>query len=149
MYNKMDKRALKYMLVRDVIGSIMLLLLWINISNVFEVDGFERFAILGGVIAIGIFCCMLSYYNYKYYGYYYNKEEISVRQGVIFRNEDFMPFSRIQQIEIDANFIERALGIATITFTNAGSKFKIKYLDYDEAKELRSKLIGMIENDDK
>lgn len=59
-----------------------------------------------------------------------------------------MPFSRIQQIEIDANFIERALGIATITFTNAGSKFKIKYLDYDEAKELRSKLITMIESND-
>lgn len=54
------------MLARDVIVSIVILLIAIGAINIFEFDGFTRLVILGAIIAIGIFCCMLSYYNYKY-----------------------------------------------------------------------------------
>lgn len=148
MYSKMDQRALKYMLIRGTIWNVIILIIAFIMVNIFSENLLTKILIVLGIVALIIVKYGLTYYNYKFYGYYYNVDEISVRKGVVFRKEAFMPFSRIQQIEIEANFIERALGIATITFTNAGSQFKIRYLDYEEAKELREKLIAMIEGND-
>jgi len=62
------------------------------------------------------------YFKYHTLRYRFDQEGISMRWGILFRREVILNFSRIQDIHLSSNLIERWLGLAKIEIqTAAGS----------------------------
>lgn len=62
------------------------------------------------------------YFRYQTMRYKFDAEGIHMRWGVLFRHEVMLNYSRIQDIHLQSNFVERWLGLARIEIqTAAGS----------------------------
>ena len=64
----------------------------------------------------------LLYFRYHTMRYRFDAEGIHMRWGILFRHEVMLNYSRIQDIHLQSNFVERFLGLARIVVqTAAGS----------------------------
>src|SRR4030095_1246600 len=62
------------------------------------------------------------YFKYHTLRYHFDSEGLSMRWGILFRREIILNYSRIQDIHLSSNLIERWLGLAKIEIqTAAGS----------------------------
>src|SRR5262245_16171608 len=62
------------------------------------------------------------YFKYHTLRYHFDNEGLSMRWGILFRREVILNYSRIQDIHLSSNLIERWLGLAKIEIqTAAGS----------------------------
>jgi putative membrane protein len=65
---------------------------------------------------------LLLYFRYHTMRYRFDAEGIHMRWGILFRHEIVLNYSRIQDIHLQSNFVERWLGLARIQIqTAAGS----------------------------
>ena len=60
-----------------------------------------------------------SYFRYHTLRYRFDREGISMRWGILFRKEIHLTYSRIQDIHLTSNLIERWLGLARIQVQTA------------------------------
>jgi membrane protein YdbS with pleckstrin-like domain len=75
-----------------------------------------------GSILLGpffLFYLIPSYFKYRSLRYTVEEEGISMRWGVLFRREISLTYSRIQDIHLSSNFLERWLGLAKIQVQTA------------------------------
>ncbi len=92
-----------------------------------------------------------AYFRYHTMRYRFDAEGISMRWGILFRREVILNYSRIQDIHLTSNFVERWLGLSRIQIqTAAGSgeaEMTIEGLREFEAVRdfLYSKMRGMKE----
>ncbi|MBM3875725.1 MAG: PH domain-containing protein [Verrucomicrobia bacterium] len=92
-----------------------------------------------------------AYFRYHTMRYRFDAEGISMRWGILFRREVILNYSRIQDIHLTSNFVERWLGLARIQIqTAAGSgeaEMTIEGLrEFDAVRDfLYSKMRGMKE----
>lgn len=61
----------------------------------------------------------LLYFRYHTMRYRFDAEGIRLRWGILFRNEIMLNYSRIQDIHLRSNFVERWLGLARIEVQTA------------------------------
>ena len=61
----------------------------------------------------------LLYFRYHTMRYKFDAEGIHLRWGILFRNEIMLNYSRIQDIHLRSNFVERWLGLARIEVQTA------------------------------
>lgn len=59
------------------------------------------------------------YFRYQTMRYRFDAEGIHLRWGILFRHEIVLNYSRIQDIHLRSNFVERALGLARIEIQTA------------------------------
>ncbi|MFP3950123.1 MAG: PH domain-containing protein [Candidatus Micrarchaeia archaeon] len=59
--------------------------------------------------------------NYHNYTYQFRKKRIVIRKGVLNKERTVIPYTQIQNININRNVLQRALGIATIKIETAGT----------------------------
>src|SRR6478609_10740940 len=62
---------------------------------------------------------VLLYFRYHTMRYRFDAEGIHMRWGIIMRREVMLNYSRIQDIQLRANFVERWLGLARIEIQTA------------------------------
>ncbi len=60
-----------------------------------------------------------NYFRYHTLRYRFDEEGISMRWGILFRREVILNYSRIQDIHLSSNFVERWLGLARIQIQTA------------------------------
>ncbi|MBI2928763.1 MAG: PH domain-containing protein [Verrucomicrobia bacterium] len=60
-----------------------------------------------------------NYFRYHTLRYRFDEEGISMRWGILFRREVLLNYSRIQDIHLSSNFVERWLGLARIQIQTA------------------------------
>lgn len=65
------------------------------------------------------FVVLPAWFRYHTMRYQFTREGISMRWGVLFRREVIVNYSRIQDIHLRANFVERWLGLARILVQTA------------------------------
>lgn len=84
-----------------------------------------------------IFMAVPMYFRFRSLRYEIDEEGISMKWGVLFRREISLTYSRIQDIHLSSNFIERWLGLGRIQIqtasASAGAEMTIEGLPYPEA----------------
>jgi putative membrane protein len=67
---------------------------------------------------------ILFYFRYRTLRYRFDEEGISMRWGILFRREIHLTYSRIQDIHLVSNAVERWLGLARIKIQTASGSAK-------------------------
>lgn len=89
--------------------------------------------------AIGIF----EYFYWKKYDFFIEDGDIKITSGVITRNELDIPVRRVQNVDINRNFIHRIFDIAELKIETAGgstTEASLRYLDLEDAEKLREEI---------
>ena len=82
---------------------------------------------------------------FRYWSHRYRLEpdEMVVREGIVFRNERHIPFSRIQNIDLVQNPLHRLLGVAQIRLETAGGQKPeavLSVLSLDTVEQIRTRV---------
>ena len=62
---------------------------------------------------------LLLYFRYHTMRYRFDAEGIQMRWGILLRREVMLNYSRIQDIQLESNFVERWLGLARVEIQTA------------------------------
>lgn len=92
-------------------------------------------ALIGGLFVVP--ATLLSYFYFKYL---ITPDELIIQSGVVNRKQRNIPLRRIQNININQNFLQRLLGISTVKMETAGDATSEAMLDSvskDNANEIR------------
>jgi putative membrane protein len=99
-------------------------------SRIFSIERPDRklwtYYILASLLAGPFFLVALipAYFRYHTLHYRFDQEGISMGWGILFRREIHLTYSRIQDIHLVANFVERWLGLARIQIQTASGSAK-------------------------
>ena len=83
------------------------------------------------------------YLYWKNYNFYFEDGDLKIESGVITKNKLDIPVRRIQDIDVKRSLLQRIFSIAQVNIKTAGgdvSKASLKYLDEDQAEEVREEL---------
>jgi membrane protein YdbS with pleckstrin-like domain len=59
--------------------------------------------------------------NYHNYTYQFRKKRLVIRKGVLNKERTVIPYSQVQNVNINRNVLQRALGVATVKIETAGT----------------------------
>jgi membrane protein YdbS with pleckstrin-like domain len=104
-----------------------------------------------GAFFVGVFLLILAIqlaYNYflvSSYRIQMRPDGVALHYGVFNTSNEVLLFSKIQDIVINCNILERMMGLATLTVQNAMSKPEvIPGLDAEAAEELREQILDRV-----
>jgi putative membrane protein len=104
-------------------------------------------SLLWGPLIVGILPYRL--FRYRTLRYRFDDEGVSMRWGALFRREIHLTYSRIQDIHLTSNIVERYMGLARIQIQTAsgkaGAEMTIEGLEqYEEVRDfLYSRMRGL------
>jgi putative membrane protein len=91
------------------------------------------------------------YFRYHTLHYRFDEEGVSMRWGILFRREIHLTYSRIQDIHLTSNLVERWLGLGKVQIQTASGSSKAEMTiegrqDFDAIRDfLYSRMRGMAE----
>jgi membrane protein YdbS with pleckstrin-like domain len=91
------------------------------------------------------------YFRYRTLHYRFDEEGVSMRWGILFRREIHLTYSRIQDIHLTSNLVERWLGLGKVQIQTASGSSKAEMTiegrqDFDSIRDfLYSRMRGMAE----
>ncbi|QIB73675.1 PH domain-containing protein [Halogeometricum borinquense] len=103
----------------------------------------------GPLVLVGLaslFAIALVAYEFAYYRrftYELTADTFDIESGVFARRNREIPLRRIQNVDISRNVIQRAMGIAAVSFETAGgteTEAKLRFVSFEEAKRLQREL---------
>ena len=96
----------------------------------------------GSVLGLGLLNLLLVPRRVRAIGYAEREEDLLLREGLLVRNLNVVPYGRMQYIEVSSGPIMRRYGLATVDLkTAAGSaKISVPGLAADQAEQLRDHL---------
>ncbi|RUO33874.1 PH domain-containing protein [Aliidiomarina soli] len=109
---------------------------------------------LAAILFILILLVMLFFWaprRYQLTGYAVSELDVHYRTGALWRKQTAVPVNRIQHVEISQGPIERMLGLSRLslyTAGGAGSDLAIPGLAKSQAAQIRSQLLGLINEPD-
>ncbi len=68
---------------------------------------------------IGVFMLTISVLQYWFYHYWLSDERIEIKEGILFKKNRKIPYTRIQNVNVSQNPLERALNVATLQLESA------------------------------
>ena len=81
--------------------------------------------------------------NYYYFSFTISPNEIFIRSGVFSRQQRNIPVRRIQNINIEQNFLQNILGLAKVTMETAGNaemEGQLEYVSKSDAHEIKQSI---------
>jgi uncharacterized protein len=103
-----------------------------------------HFMLLPGLLLFTLTSTHVSYLSAKACGYYQAEFDIYFKQGLWWKKQTALNFSRIQHIDISHGPLERRFKMATIKFFTAGgagSDLRISGLSNEQAEKLRTDIL--------
>jgi len=102
-------------------------------------------AVLVAVAVVGVGLAALAYQTayYRRFEYELTAESFDIRSGVLSRTRREIPLSRVQNVDISRDVLQRALGIAEVRLETAGgseSEARLRFVDAAEARRLQEEL---------
>ena len=110
---------------------------------------FVFLAFINPLIGVVLFLPLLAiaggyqYLYWKNYNFYFEGGDLKIESGVITKNKLDIPVRRIQDIDVKRGIFQRIFSIAQVNIKTAGgdvSKASLKYLEEDQAEEVRQEL---------
>jgi membrane protein YdbS with pleckstrin-like domain len=143
-------RALRFVAFSCVCGLLLFVMFHGPIRGPFH--GTQWGLIGGGALFVtGVFLVLLgaqlaySYLLVNSYRIEMRNDGLSLRHGILSTNSEVLLFSKIQDIIINCNVLERMMGLATLTVQNAmGNPEVIPGLDADDAESLRDQIMSHV-----
>ncbi|MFQ3275382.1 MAG: putative membrane protein [Candidatus Nanohaloarchaea archaeon] len=98
------------------------------------------FAVLVSILGIVAAVLIYEYLYWKNFEYTVEQDGLKIISGVISKNDRDIPLKRIQNVDINRNILQRALGIAKADVETAGggqTEASLKYVEYEDAQRLQ------------
>jgi uncharacterized protein len=103
-----------------------------------------HFLVLPGLLFFSLLSGVVGYFSAKACGYYQDEFDIYFKQGLWWKKQVALNFSRIQHIDISHGPLERRYQMATIKFFTAGgatSDLRISGLPNSQAEQIRADIL--------
>lgn len=116
----------------------------VSILALVFLDG-SGWLVLAGAVAVFVAAVVwLPSVRHARWSWQLTGEALALRHGVVVRAEEFVPYFRIQQIDVTQGPIDRLLGLATLQVTTASSSGSVSLpgLSAAEAPEIRIELLA-------
>ena len=97
------------------------------------------------VTAAFLLAVLWEYIVWRRYDYYLEDRKLRITKGVLRRQEREIPLSRIQNIDLRTNVVQRIVGVTEVGIETAGAgetEGNLKYLEREDAENLRSHIEG-------
>jgi membrane protein YdbS with pleckstrin-like domain len=101
---------------------ILMLVAGFTMTSLFGVDR-EMFPLLFFTLMVLMLLPYLVWIelNYHNYTYQFRKKRLVIRKGVLNKERTVIPYSQIQNVNINRNVLQRSLGLATVKIETAGT----------------------------
>lgn len=136
--HRLHRLSFLFSLGRHIRSFLLPGLLLVITARTSQWGGWEAWAMLGFVpVALG------SLFDYIFLRYRYDRDEIVIRSGFIFRNERHIPYARIQNIDAMQNPLHRVLGVADVRVETGGGQkpeATLSVLPLDAFEEMRRRV---------
>jgi len=89
-------------------------------------------------------------WNYDNYLYELGDKEIKIKKGVLWKTNTFIPYIKVQNVDIAYGPITGWLGLANVSIQTAGSSanFKVEgyipYVSFEEAERIREEILNKV-----
>lgn len=145
---QLDKKALSLWLVRNVIVSAVLTLVFV-LATVLADAGKVRLAVAIST-GIPIFIAVAAliaypYFKYALYKFGYDEKKIIVRKGVIFRKKIIIPTCQIQDLHRFEGPLMQLFKLSGVEISTAGSNFHLACLCTENADKMITELEAFLE----
>lgn len=96
---------------------------------------------------------ILARLTYHFYNYELGEEALRIERGIIEKRQIFIPYERIQNVDIYRGIFERMLGLSEISIQTAGygitteamgAEGKLPGLSVEDAEKLREELLQKV-----
>ncbi len=125
------------------VGWAIILLIMLVVD--FAVDKISlHYLVLPGLLILSLISGVVGYFSAKACGYYQDEFDIYFKQGLWWKKQVALNYSRIQHIDISHGPLERRYQMATIKFFTAGgatSDLRISGLPNERAEKLRTDIL--------
>ena len=145
MYSSIGKKALTLYYIK---ATTVLIILWILYAFTYNFTKEFMILYIGVLFIITLFVMVYTLILYKHYKYKIVDDIIIVKCGYIVKKKYISPLSRVQQIELKQNFIQRLLSLSTIRIVTAGSFGSIKNIDHKVALKINSNILNLLSRED-
>ena len=125
------------------IGWAIILVIMLAVDTLVDKVNIPYFVLLG-IALLALLSGLMGYFSAKACGYFQDEFDIYFKQGLWWRKQTALNFSRIQHIDISHGPLERRYQMATIKFFTAGgamSDLKISGLPSERAETLRQDIL--------
>lgn len=106
----------------------------------------------GALLFVGtLLAFILPYFRYKYWFFDVRDDEIYIQYGIFTRVKTFVPYNRIQHLDVRQSFFERMLHLSSLVLYTAGSvnsDLVIPGLPEEYAESLRIELKNITSEDE-
>ncbi len=92
-----------------------------------------------GLFAL-LFILPVAILNYVFYKYQISETEVLIKSGIFAKKQRVIPLSKIQNINIEQNFLQKILRISQLKLETAGdatSEAALQYISYKEAENIQ------------
>ncbi len=99
----------------------------------------EKLFFILGLFAL-IFVIPVAVLNYYFFKYEINETEVTIKSGIFAKKQRVIPLSKIQNINIEQNFLQKILRITQLKLETAGdatSEAALQFISYKEALNIQ------------
>ncbi len=92
-----------------------------------------------GLFAL-IFVVPVAVLNYYFYKYSISEQEVTIKSGILSKKQRVIPLSKIQNINIEQNILQKILRITQLKLETAGdatSEASLQFISYKEAENIQ------------
>jgi len=139
---RLDPRSVPYR-----VGTSLTRLVWVvvvvSISSSQVAPDFGVPLVVLAVVGVGLAVFAYQAAYYRRFEYELTDDSFDIRSGVVSRTRREIPLSRVQNVDISRNVLQRMLGIAEVRLETAGgaeTEAGLKFVDADEARRLQEEL---------
>lgn len=123
-------------------GTIAVLILFSGGISVASLDPIVILLFLIGAVSLIGLTALWEYLVWKNYDFFFGEENLNIEHGVIRKKHREIPLSRIQNVDIQRNIIQRVFGIAKVNLETAGgstTEASLKYVDLETGRDIQKK----------
>ncbi len=100
---------------------------------------------------VAVFILLFAILQYWFYHYWIKPDKIEIKEGILFKSNRKIPYTRIQNVNVSQNILERFFKVATLQLESAsGGKpeavMRVVDLDVVESIKLKVKEAGSVKN---
>lgn len=132
-------------------GTLALIILFSGGISVASLDPLVILIFLVVALSLVGLTIYWEYLVWKNYDFYFGKENLNIEHGVIRKKHREIPLSRIQNVDIQRNIIQRMFGLAKVSLETAGgstTEASLKYVDLEKGRDIQKKFRKLKKGDE-
>lgn len=138
---KLAKESILFKAVQKF-GTLAIVILFSGGISVASLNPIVILGFLAGALLLVGLTVYWEYLVWKNYDFFFGEENLNIEHGVIRKKHREIPLSRIQNVDIQRNILQRMLGVAQVNLETAGgntTEASLKYVDLETGRDIQKK----------